>query len=136
MKKQLVIIGILAILVTFGISGCDSKVENNTPESPVIGDWVGEKTANYNDPPNSYEVIITEIDLLNNSVAYVIMKFTDNTTQGYNGTYEIDKLSKILYLYIHDDSFAYHYSINGNKLILNGSVFTNLSLILSSPMNK
>jgi hypothetical protein len=37
MKKQLVIIGIVAILVTVGLSGCNSSEQ--TPEELFIGKW-------------------------------------------------------------------------------------------------
>jgi len=40
MEKQLVIIGIVAILITVGLSGCNSTEEKSTPEEKVIGDWI------------------------------------------------------------------------------------------------
>ena len=40
MEKQLVIIGIVAILITVGLSGCNSTEEKSTPEDKVIGDWI------------------------------------------------------------------------------------------------
>jgi len=40
-KKQFVIIGIIAILVTVGLSGCNSSTdEKSTPKDKVIGDWI------------------------------------------------------------------------------------------------
>jgi hypothetical protein len=41
MKKQLVIIGIIAILITVGLSGCNSteQTTGKTPEELIIGSW-------------------------------------------------------------------------------------------------
>jgi uncharacterized protein YceK len=40
MKKQLVILGIVAILVTVGLSGCSNQVEDTViPEEAIIGTW-------------------------------------------------------------------------------------------------
>ena len=40
MKKQLVILGIIAILVTVGLSGCSSENNNQNPEKmKFVGSW-------------------------------------------------------------------------------------------------
>ena len=41
MKKQLVIIGIIALLVSVVLSGCNSSTEEeSTPEEKILGDWI------------------------------------------------------------------------------------------------
>ena len=41
MKKQLVIIGIIALLVSVVLSGCNSSTEEKaTPEEKILGDWI------------------------------------------------------------------------------------------------
>ena len=41
MKKQLVIIGIIALLVSVVLSGCNSSTEEkSTPEKKILGDWI------------------------------------------------------------------------------------------------
>ena len=40
MKKQLVILGIIAILITVGLSGCSSENNNQNPEKMMfVGSW-------------------------------------------------------------------------------------------------
>jgi uncharacterized protein (TIGR03066 family) len=39
MKKQLVIIGIVAILVSVGLSGCDQQKNPQTDQNKLVGTW-------------------------------------------------------------------------------------------------
>ena len=40
MKKKLIIIGIITLLVSIELSGCNSSTKKSTPEEKVIGDWI------------------------------------------------------------------------------------------------
>jgi len=52
MKKQLVIIGIVALLVCVGLSGCNEQTGTSSEENKFLGTWkdnTGEITAFYSD---------------------------------------------------------------------------------------
>ena len=118
MKKQLVIIEIVAILVCAGLSGCDNKTVTPISGNPFEGSWVGEKTANF----KGVDIIITELTFTNSTV-YMSYNDIGFPTETVPGTFETqcNKLLLKIQMYY---SFSFTYSVNGNKLTLDDSVFT------------
>jgi hypothetical protein len=83
MKKQLVIIGIVALLVSVGLSGCSSPLQQSTPKDKIIGTWETEK---------GYKRTFTKDEyIIGNDVIFYTLtdsNFTFWSNGGYYVTYD------------------------------------------------
>jgi hypothetical protein len=114
MKKQLIILGIIALLVCVGLSGCTQVSNSINPEkNKFVGTW-------------TYRYTTTGI-ASNYSITYYF--FSDGTCsyQGTGGTWDI-KDGKLVVDFNENgnpQSFVYSYlfSENNTKLTLNGTPY-------------
>lgn len=100
MKKQLVIIGITLILITVGLSGCDStkQLTGQTPDQIIIGTWNSENIGYVTFYTNHSLKIITQ--------SYLIW-----------GEYEITDDQLFLTYQSQTRVFQYSFTDNNNKLV-------------------
>jgi len=124
MKKQLIILGIVALLVCVGLSGCNEQTENteniqdnSIKGNPLEGTWVGKKAATLNSLP----ITIIELTFTANSV-YMTFNYSGLSTMTFSGTYETQG-NKLLLTIQTVISYSFTYSVSGNRLTLDTSVF-------------
>ena len=106
MKKQLVMIGILAVLVSFVLSGCT----NNSLESEInkfVGTWKLDGID-----------IVTITFYLNGTCLYVVSGTEMDITE--KGTWEINNGKFTNTLYQHTRTFTYSFSDKDKTLTLTG----------------
>lgn len=125
MKKQLVIVGLITLIVSVGLSGCNQQTENTDNKSgniitgnPLEGTWDGEKTATF----GGVGITITELTFTSNSV-YMTFKYGGTQTNTFSGIYETQG-DKLLLTIQAVYAYSFTYSISGNRLTLDSSVFT------------
>ena len=115
MKKQLMIVGIIVILLTVGLSGCNE--DNNTiqsDEDKFIGTWTYSFIYNNNTLNASYI-------FSSNKKLEVISSYIDEVRTS-NGTWSITDNKLLMYLEGKDTiTIDYEFSNNNTKLILTDS---------------
>jgi hypothetical protein len=106
MKKHLVIIGILGLVVSLGLSGCTSP--DTSPEeerNKFVGTWTLTSTD------------IVTLSLYSNGTCLYVISATDIETRE-KGTWELTEGVFINTLYQHPRTFTYSFSDNDTTLTL------------------
>ena len=115
MKKRLVTLGIVAILVTVGLSGCNSSTEEvSTPEDKIIGDWILYQENN----PEYKKYIFNFYE--NGSMRWIEYNFDNTEAMAYLYDYSIAGNKLLIGVFTYDFSF----SDDNQKLILDGIVYS------------
>jgi len=111
MKKQLIIIGIVAILVSVGFSGCSSS-----PKDKLIGTW------EYESGGGDYDY--DTYTFYNNGSVHAIREGSPNnyTTVGYANWWDTYTLAENK-LIIGSSTYEFTFSDDNQKLILDGVVY-------------
>ena len=124
MNKKFIIIGVFAILVSVGLSGCSEQTENNdnvqdngVKANPLEGTWVGEKESIF----GTSSITITELTFTANSV-YMTFHYGGTAPMTLSGSYETQGTKLLLTIQtVH--SYSFSYSVSDNRLSLDNSVF-------------
>ncbi|MBE3137086.1 MAG: hypothetical protein IMZ43_06830 [Thermoplasmata archaeon] len=126
MKKQLVIIGIVALLVTVGLSGCN-EINNNTEKNRFIGTRRAfEPTELIYEFFSNGTIIGTFIDSHENQF------FGNLSNHSSHGTWELKNGKLVLTISeVISSTLDYHFSNNDTILIItpSGTTDQNLTLI-------
>jgi len=126
MKKQLVIIGILTLFLTVGLSGCinlNLTPTNEKDYNRFIGTWEG----------RIYDVPITAVMLIDNPSSIEWTFFSNRTLvtkSNFTHYWKLEGNHFILYGNNYSFPFKYFFSENDTKLNLGGSqIVTEIFLI-------
>lgn len=116
-------------------TSCKKEDKNSTPESSIMGKWKGDKTVNI----LSRNGLVVETDTSYwKAPDYLSLEFKKDNRLVYNEFYENELDTDELYFKVigdkltvmqeENDPYSEEYTIkvNGNKLVLSGTLFTEL----------